>query len=188
MSAIVTPRLIVPAPPPGHHVTLGTIWEFRAYRPEPEGRRVLLWEEIIRNKIPTVGLNKVLDATFKTGLASPAWYIGLINNAGFSAFAAGDTMASHAGWAETSAYNEATRRTLTLGTIASGSVDNAASPATFTMTSALTLMGGFLVDNSTKGGSTGTVFAEAAFQEGNRAVDVGTVVTVTVTLLATSAT
>lgn len=37
----------------------------------------LLWDEKTCNKVVVAGLNKLLDATFKTGLASPAWYVGL---------------------------------------------------------------------------------------------------------------
>lgn len=35
------------------------------------------WEAEAKNRVVTAGLNKLLDATFKTGLASPAWFIGL---------------------------------------------------------------------------------------------------------------
>lgn len=37
----------------------------------------ILWEETAYNRVVTAGLNKLLDATFKTGLATPAWYMGL---------------------------------------------------------------------------------------------------------------
>lgn len=36
-----------------------------------------LWEADAENRVVTAGLNKLLDATFKTGLASPLWYVGL---------------------------------------------------------------------------------------------------------------
>ena len=36
------------------------------------------WAEEFDNRVSTVGLNKYLDATLKTGLASPAWYVGLV--------------------------------------------------------------------------------------------------------------
>lgn len=38
----------------------------------------LLWIEQVHNRVTTVGLNKLLDATFKSGLTTPAWYIGLV--------------------------------------------------------------------------------------------------------------
>jgi hypothetical protein len=42
---------------------------------DPAGN--LLWTETAKNRVVTAGLNKLLDATFKTGLASPLWYIGI---------------------------------------------------------------------------------------------------------------
>ena len=36
------------------------------------------WVEEFDNRVSTVGLNKYLDATLKTGLAAPAWYVGLV--------------------------------------------------------------------------------------------------------------
>lgn len=36
-----------------------------------------LWRETVKNRVVMTGLNKVLDATFKTGLATPAWYVGV---------------------------------------------------------------------------------------------------------------
>jgi len=41
----------------------------------------VLWMAEARNRVVTLGLNKVLDATFKTGLISPAWYVGLVGAA-----------------------------------------------------------------------------------------------------------
>lgn len=46
-----------------------------------DARGRLKWIEHARNRVVTAGLNKLLDATFKTGLASPAWYIGLVGAA-----------------------------------------------------------------------------------------------------------
>src|SRR5690554_1491510 len=81
----------------------------------------LKWKETIDNIVVTAGLNKVLDATFKTGLSTPAWYVGLKNT---GSPAAGDTMSSHAGWTENTSYDEANRPAFTPGTISNGSVDN----------------------------------------------------------------
>lgn len=38
----------------------------------------LEWEAETYNRVVTAGLNKLLDATFKTGLTTPAWFIGLV--------------------------------------------------------------------------------------------------------------
>ncbi len=48
------------------------------YRVECCRKGSLLWVARAKNRVVTAGLNKLLDATFKTGLASPVWYIGLV--------------------------------------------------------------------------------------------------------------
>lgn len=51
-----------------------TVYEVECRGPDGE----LKWIERCHNRVVTTGLNKLLDATFKTGLAAPAWYIGLV--------------------------------------------------------------------------------------------------------------
>src|SRR4030042_3717420 len=65
----------------------------------------LKWEEEFDNLVVTAGLNKYLDATLKTGLAAPLWYVGL-KDTGTPDPA--DTMASHASWATITPYSNAT--------------------------------------------------------------------------------
>lgn len=146
----------------------------------PDGS--LRWEVDIKNLVTTAGKNKLLDATLKTGLTSPAWYVGLVTGPGGSnTYAAADTMSSHAGWTESTAYSEATRQALTLGSIASGSVDNSASKAVFTLNATATIGGAFLVDNSTKGGTTGTLYSVGSNSNGDKSGGSGDTISVTYT-------
>jgi len=97
-------------------------------------------------------------------------------------------MASHAGWAEVVAYDEATREVLTLGSVATQSVDNSASKASYAINADTTTVGGaFITTNSTKSGSTGTLYGVGAFTGGDKAVDDGDTLNVTVTLTAATA-
>lgn len=114
------------------------------------------------NGIVDEGLNHLLDTQFNGGTAVDPWYVGLVNNAGFSAFANADTMASHAGWAETSAYGEATRVEWTAGAAASRSVTNAVT-LDFSINATVTIKGIFVTSVSTKGGTTGVLWSTAAF-------------------------
>jgi hypothetical protein len=84
--------------------------------------------------------------------------------------AAGDTMGSHAGWTEADEYSEANRQAFTPGSVASQSVDNSASKATFSINATVTVGGAFLTSSNTKNGTTGTLFAGGAFSGGNRAL------------------
>jgi len=120
----------------------------------------LKWRDKFHNLVVTAGLNKVLDATFKTGLTTPAWYVGL---KGAGSVVAGDTMASHSGWSEITPYSNSTRPAFTPGTISGGSVDNAAAKAVFNINATATVVGAFLADDNTKGGTTGTLYGAGDF-------------------------
>lgn len=141
----------------------------------------LKWREHKHNLVVDAGLNDSLDKHFKGSAYTAAWYVGLTTAS--NTFATGDTMASHAGWTESTVYSNGTRPTLTLGTVASKSVDNSASKAVFNINGSGTVGGSFIATDSTKGGSTGTLYGGAAFGA-NRTVASGDTITVTVTLTA----
>lgn len=142
----------------------------------------LKWVEEFDNLVVTAGLNDSLDKHFKGSSYTAAWYVGI--TAGTPTFAAGDTMSSHGGWTEVTAYDEAARPTLTLGSVSGGSVDNSASKARFTVSANGTTIGGaFVVSNSTRGGSTGTLYGGGAFSS-NKVLDDNDTLDVTITLTA----
>ncbi len=142
----------------------------------------LKWEEDFKNLVVTTGLNKYLDATLKTGLASPTWFVGLITGPGSgNTYVIADTMASHAGWTENTSYSQATRPAFTPGSIAAGSVDNSAAKASYSINATVTIAGAFMADNSTKGGSTGTLLGEGNFTGGDRAAVNGDTLNVQIT-------
>lgn len=146
----------------------------------------LKWREVCPNIVVNAGLNDVLDKYFKGSSYSAAHYVGLVDNSGFSAYAAGDTMSSHAGWTEFTSYSGSNRPTLTLGSVSSQSVDNSASKAAFSISSSGTVKGAFVTTGQTKGGTTGTLYGAASFSS-TRSVDNGDTLNVTVTLTAASA-
>jgi hypothetical protein len=144
-----------------------------------------IWTEEFDNLVVTAGLTDSLDKHFKGSTYTAAWYVGLTGNT--PNFVAGDTMGSHGGWTEVTAYGAGTRPALTLGTVSNGSVDNSASKASYTISAGGADVGGaFVVNNSTKGGSTGTLYGGGAFSQ-NRALLENDVLNVTVTLTATAA-
>lgn len=140
----------------------------------------LKWQETIDNLVVDVGLNDLLTKYFKGSAYTAAWYVGL---KGAGTIAAADTMASHSGWAELTPYSNASRPTLTLGTVASKSVDNSASKAVFNINGTATIAGAFIVTDSTKAGTTGTLYGVADFTSA-RSVLNGDTVNVTITLTA----
>jgi hypothetical protein len=145
----------------------------------------LKWVEEFKNRVVNTGLNDILDKYWKGSTYTAAFYVGLTD--GTPTDAAADTMASHAGWTEVTDYDEATREVLTLGAVASQSVNNSSSTASFTINATVTVGGIFVTTNSTKGGSTGTLIAVAAFPDGDRAAVDNDVLNATVTLTAATA-
>ena len=146
----------------------------------------LKWEEEAPNLVVNVGLQDMTAKYFTGSAYTAAWYIGLYGSGATNSPAAGDTMSSHAGWTEVVAYSQATRPACTFGTptTANPSVaTNSASPATFSINATTTVGGAFLTSNSTKSGTTGTLYSAADFSSpGDRAVTNGDTLSVTYTL------
>ena len=206
-------------------------------RPWKRGEGPLIAEVDFHNLITTAGVNKLLDATFKTGLTSPAWYVGLISvnrtvldgamtassgtltsaTASFTSgdvgrwvtvqgagagganlvaqiqtytngttvvlsvnatttvssartdlgpiFNIADTMASHTGFTEFTGYSQTNRPSFNVSgnSIASGALSNSSNVAVFTANANGTVIGAFLIDNNTIGGTTGNLYGEGAF-------------------------
>jgi hypothetical protein len=114
------------------------------------------------NAVTDVGLNAILDIMFHSATQITAWYIGLIDNASYTALALADTMASHAGWIEFTDYSETYRQTWGAGAASSRSITDATA-AEFSITDTGTLKGLFLCSEHTISGTTGTLWATAAF-------------------------
>ena len=116
------------------------------------------------NDIVNQGKNDIFDIMFSDGtqIAASSWFIGLISNSGYSALAAADTMASHAGWTEFTGYSQSTRVAWGPGEPASQSITNA-SPATFDINGSGTVKGIFITTNSSRSGTSGRLWATALF-------------------------
>ena len=145
----------------------------------------LKWEESSHNLVVNEGLQD-MNAKYFTGSSyTAAWYLGLYGAGASNPPAASDTMSSHAGWTEVTAYSQATRPACSFGTptTADPSVaTNSVSPATFSINATTTVGGAFLTSNSTKGGTTGILFSAADFSSpGDRSVVSGDTLSVTYT-------
>lgn len=140
-------------------VGLNGQWGVDHYR---DGAKIARYE--VPNDITNEGKNTLFEIMFHDGtqIANASWFIGLISSSGYSALAATDVMASHAGWTEFTSYSQSTRVAWGAGAAASQSITNA-SPATFDITSAGTVKGIFVTSNSTKSGTTGKLWSTALF-------------------------
>lgn len=118
--------------------------------------------EIAYNQAVTAGINHILD--FALGSTSkPTTYGGLINNSGFTALSADDTMSSHSGWTEITGYNEANRPTMTWGSASAKVISASAITFTETAGTGFAAKGYFIATNNTKGGTTGVLLGTVAF-------------------------
>ena len=143
---------------------------------------VLKWEDDFENLVTIAGMNNFLDATFKTGVTEPLWYIGLVDGAEEQIYDPADTMLLHEGWTEHMDYSEEVRQNFTPGTIAEGVVDNSDARAVFTITGDGTVAGCFLVNDAVKEGTDGVLHGVGAFTGGSRPVEIGDTLRVTTTV------
>lgn len=125
-----------------------------------DGQLLGAWD--VPNGITDAGMNSLLDIMFHGSTQITTWYIGLVNNSGFSSFANADTIASHAGWTEFTSYDEANRVTWTEDAASARSISNTTT-ADFTISATGVVHGIFVVSENTKGGTTGTLWSTAAF-------------------------
>ena len=143
----------------------------------------LKWEAESHNLVVNVGLQDMNTKYFKGSGYTAAWYIGLYGSGATNDPAAGDTMASHAGWTEVTAYSQATRPAATFGTATTADpsvIDNSGAVAVFSINGTTTVGGAFLTSDNTKGGTAGTLFSAADFQSpGDRSVVNGDTLNVT---------
>src|SRR4030042_322192 len=108
------------------------------------------------NGIVDDGLNSILDVQCHGASQIATWYVGLVNNSGWTAFADADTLASHAGWAELTAYTEANRVEWAEDAAASRSISNTTT-ADFSINANNHSHGLFVSSNNVKStGNTGT--------------------------------
>ena len=145
----------------------------------------LKWEAKAPNLVVNVGLADMNDKYFEGSGYSAAWYIGLYGASGSNDPNAADTMSSHSGWTEVTAYSQSTRPTATFGSATAADpsvIDNSGSVAVFSINGTTTVGGAFLTSDNTKSGTSGILFSAADFESpGDRSVVSGDTLNVTYT-------
>lgn len=143
----------------------------------------LKWVAESKNLVVNVGLQYMAGVALTSTAQITAWYVGLYGAAASNNPAATDTMSSHIGWTEVTAYSESTRvlANFAAATNANPSVvTNTASKAVFTINGTTTIGGAFLTSGSAKSGTTGTLFSAADFSSpGDRSVVSGDILSIT---------
>lgn len=163
----------------------GNVFHVECY--DPDGH--LKWVDDAWNGVASVGLDITLNTLFRATTQPTAWYVGLVDNAGWTGYNAADTMASHSSpnaWAENTQYSNSTRPQWSPGAPSGNAIVNAAT-MNFAMTATATIHGLFVCTDNTVGGVTGTIFATASFVGGNQGVGPGDTLKVTYTVSAANA-
>jgi hypothetical protein len=148
----------------------------------------LRWVDSAKNAVTNAALDDVLNVYIRGVTPTTTWYIGLVDNAGFTTFAAADTMPSHSGWSENTQYT-GTRQSWSPGASSGQSITNA-SALNYAMTPTVgvpaTIRGLFLCSDTSASTSGVKLFATAAFTGGNQVVNNGDTLKVTYTLAAST--
>lgn len=161
---------------------------YKAVCYDAEGK--IKWEDNFPNTVTTAGKNNLLNIYLGANSVTAVpvtWYLGLIAANGYSAIAAADTAASHAGWIESGAqgasapgYSQGTRRGVTFAAAAS-SAKATSNAAIFTISVAGTVKGAFLINNATKAGTGGILYSAGLFTVGDKVVTASDTLNVTYT-------
>jgi hypothetical protein len=144
------------------------------------------WSDTFHNLVVNEGLQDMNAKYFQGSGYTAAWYLGLVQGPGSSTtYAAGNTLASHAGWTELvpgTAYT-GNRKAVTFGTATTADpsvISNSASPSSFAMlVNSTVVAGAFLC--SVASGTSGVLFSAGDFTGGDKTVDNGDTLNVTYT-------
>jgi hypothetical protein len=143
-----------------------------------------LWREAWTNIVVNQGLNDLLGVTLSGTTQDTTWFVGLTSTT--PTVAAGDTLASHAGWTEVTAYDEVNRVAWVDGGESGQSISNSGSPAVFTISANGTVVGGaFLAGVNT--GTAGRLYAAGAFTAADKSLDDNDTLSVTCTFTTAAA-
>jgi len=129
---------------------------------------VVKWTDNFPNQVTTVGRNDMLDKYFAGTAYTAAWFMGLVNNTSFSAYAAGDTLASHTGWLELAAGTAYTGNRITMGFNAASAGAKSSTSTSFPIIATNTVLGAFVCTVAT--GTSGILYSAGSFTGGARSV------------------
>lgn len=144
----------------------------------------MIWKDQFHNIVVNQGLDDLLGVTLSGTTQDTTWFVGLTSTT--PTVAAGDTLASHAGWTEVTAYDEVNRVAWVDAGESGQSITNSASPAVFTISANGTVIGGaFLAGVNT--GTAGRLYAAGAFTAADKSLDDNDTLSVTATFTTAAA-
>lgn len=174
---------LVTRPALGESVGAGGVYTVECVGPDGQVK----WSDQFHNLVMNGGLANMNGAYFAGSAQTTTWYLGLVEGPGSgTTFAAGDTLASHSGWTESTAYT-GSRKAVTFGSATTANpsvITNSASPSAFAMNATATIAGAFLCSASS--GTSGILFSAGDFTGGDKSVASGDTLNVTYTFSLTA--
>ncbi|HUR53504.1 MAG TPA: hypothetical protein VMZ71_05215 [Gemmataceae bacterium] len=161
-------------PTPGSPIAGAFFLDYR----DPRSRK-RDWAFYFHNGVTTEGVNYLLNAAFRGGSQQPNWFLGLIDDAGFSALAAADTHALHSGWGEYTGIFLSSRPAWNVLTAASGGIVPSSSVSVFQITAAGSVRGALVASQQAVGTGGGAVLYATGAMSAGMSVSVGGVLSVT---------
>lgn len=137
------------------------------------------WCFYVPNGVTTEGVNYLLNASFRVGTQQPNWYLGLIDNAGFSLLDPGDTHASHTGWGEYTGIFLSSRPAWNVATAAGGGILPSSSASVFQITANGSVRGALVASQMAIGTGAGAVLYSTGAMSAGMAVSNGGILSVT---------
>ena len=158
---------------------VGTRYQVECF--DKHGR--LKWRDTAKNLVVNEGLDDLLEQYFLGSAYTASHFVGLTDGA--PTIAAGDTLASQAGWNEVTAYT-GDRKAFQPGAVSGQSTNNSANRAEFTINANNTTIGGLFLTTA-ETGTSGVLYGAAAFDGGDKQLDDEDVLRVTATATAAAA-
>lgn len=135
------------------------------------------WTEDFRNTVMILGKNYLLNNVFQLGTYTQAWYGGIM---GTGTVGNTDSMGTHAGWTETTAYTGTNRAAYNPAAAVGGTSTVAA--LSYSMNNTYTVGGMFITTNQPVNGTVGTLYS-AGFIATPRTGASGDTINITPTLV-----
>lgn len=150
-------------------------FRFRMECYDRDGRKK--WEDEFRNTVMILGKNYLLNNNFQLGTYTQAWYGGIM---GTGTVGNTDSMGTHSGWTETTAYTGTNRPAYNPAAAVGGTSTVAA--LSYSMNGTYTVGGMFITTNQPVSGTVGTMYS-AGFIATPRTGASGDTINITPTLV-----
>lgn len=131
------------------------------------------WDVVIPNGVTIAGVNYLGNTGFRASARVATWFLGLVDDSGFTGLNPADTLAAHPGWGEFTSVYLGQRPAWSPAPPGAGLMGYT-SPALFQITAAGNVRGAFLASVQPTGLSPGVLYSTGAMAAGKPVAAGGT--------------